>query len=250
MMKNIRWQEIHEKWLLDNYKNMEKGDLCKLFMQTFPDFEVTEGAIKSKCSRIGAVKVHSPHPSTKILPLYSIHKKKNHSYIKVALPSVYWSIAKWVYLEYHPWEYPTISDDDVFYYADGNKDNLHPDNILRVKIQEATMFMQEGGIVKGNPEQTRINLARTRLKIAQLNAGEKLGLVTTHGKSRCFKTDRNRKAVEYRNRKIKDPEYVKEERRKARERYKRLASDPEWREKRNAYNRKWQKEYRAKKLHT
>ena len=53
--------------------------------------------------------------------------------------------------------------------------------------------------------------------------------------------------VEYRNRKIKDPEYVKEKRRKARERYKRLSSNPEWREKRNAYNREWQKENREKK---
>ena len=243
-MKNIKWQDKHEKWLLDNYKKMDKGVLCKLFIQTFPDFEVTEGAIKSKCSRLGAVQVHNNHPSTKITPLYSIHEKKGYKYIKVAMPSVMWSLAKWIYLETHPWEYPTINDDDIFFYADGNRDNIHPDNIIRVKKQESTIFMQEGGIVKGNPEQSRFNLAKTRLKIAQLNAGEKLGLVTIHANSRCFRDERNKKAVEYRKRKRQDPQFVEKERSRARETYKKLSQNPEWKEKRNAYNREWQKQYR------
>ena len=132
------------KELVKDYKTFHA-----LFMQNFPDSQVTFTAFKNQCSRIGVVQHHNPHVSTKKRPLYAEHCKKGYVRIKIAEPNVWVSKSKWVYMETHPWEDFTERSNYIF--LDGNNRNFSPENIERVELKYMAQFNYCGGCVKDNP---------------------------------------------------------------------------------------------------
>ena len=116
------------KELVKDYKTFHT-----LFMQSFPDSQVTFTAFKNQCSRLGVVQHHNPHVSTKKRPLYAEYCKKGYVRIKIAEPNVWVSKSKWVYMETHPWEDFTERSNYIF--LDGNNRNFSPENIERVELK-------------------------------------------------------------------------------------------------------------------
>lgn len=203
------WTEERKKWLIDNTKGKKRQEAYDLFCKAFPEVKTTIVAVTNQRSRLRCAEYTCKHGSTKTKPLWSEDVKQGYVRIKIALPSTWMQKGKWVWLETHPEELSDLLETDAFYFADGNNRNFNPDNIIRVHRREQTIFIAEGGVVKDNPEETKLNLYRARLKIAQLDAGEKAGLVVKHGDSRMFREELNRKVREYQRKKRKDPEYKK-----------------------------------------
>ena len=189
------WNETTNGFIFKN-KEMVKDykTFYAAFMEEFPYSQVTYVAFKNQCSRLGVVTRHNPHVGKAPRPLYAEHQKKGYVRIKIAQPNVWISKAKWVYMETHPWEDFTESSEYIF--LDGNTRNFHPDNIERLPRRIATLFANAGGN-KGGPEITRLRIAQCKLKMAQLDAGEKLGLTFTNSAGRQFIEERNAKARAY-----------------------------------------------------
>ena len=79
-----------------------------------------------------------------------------------------------------------MKDIDEFHFCNGNKNDYSPDNIIKVKQKERTAFLFLGGS-DPDPEVTRMRLLQARMKIAQLDLGEKIGLVIKTSAGRRFK---------------------------------------------------------------
>ena len=223
------------KELVKDYKTFHA-----LFMQNFPDSQVTFTAFKNQCSRLGVVQQHNPHVSTKKRPLYAEHCKKGYVRIKIAEPNIWVSKSKWVYMETHPWEDFTERSNYIF--LDGNNRNFSPENIERVELKYMAQFNYCGGCVKDNPELTRLHVIQAKLKLATLDAGERLGLTADGGGGRVFIAERNRKAREYNSR----PERKKVNADRARLRRQRMkVEEPEryaqMQAKHKAYAKEWHK---------
>lgn len=145
--------------------------------------ETTRTAYRNQRSRMGLSKhINFKRSSTKKRPLYSEHENKGYIFIKVAQPSTWISKARWVWQETHPGE--LVEETDCFYFLDGNNRNFNPENIERVEKRLEPIIPQTGGIVKGDPEASKINILRARLKLATFDMAEKAGL--------CYKTKRGR----------------------------------------------------------
>lgn len=177
------------KEMVNDYKNFYAA-----FMEEFPYSQVTYVAFKNQCSRLGVVSRHNPHVYHAPRPLYSEHHKKGYVRIKIAQPNVWISKAKWVYMETHPWEDFTESSEYIF--LDGDTRNFHPNNIERLPRRIATLFANAGGN-KGGPEIVKLRIAQCKLKMATLDAGEKLGLTSSTTAGRQFIEERNAKARAY-----------------------------------------------------
>lgn len=204
-MKKFRkiWDEAKNGWLL-SHKDMDRRKAYALFLEAFPDAsDVTETAFNNQRSRMGAVKRKNLHSSTKCRPLYSEHLKKGYIRIKIAQPNVWVLKSKWVYMETHPWE--DFSERSNYIFLDGDNRNFSPGNIERVPLKTMGVFNSLGGCVKGHPELTRLNVARAKLKQAELDAGERLGLTVTQGNSRKFRDERNKEARESQRKARLDP---------------------------------------------
>ena len=239
------WTEETDGFLKDHKDLCRRGEydtLLALFLERFPDSRVGRNALKTECSRIGITQ-KKPHSSTKARPLYSEQEKKGYVRIKVAQPSVWWSKARWVYVETHPWE--DCSERSNYIFLDGDNRNFAPDNIMRVRLCLMGIFNGMGG-TGATPEETRLRLRLAELKWARNNLGEKLGLTVQYGTGRRFRDEQNRKAREYnkhmtaeqrKRRSMTQCAYVK----------KRKKYDPEYAEKLRAYQREKQKKYRENK---
>jgi hypothetical protein len=98
-------------------------------------------------------------------------------------------------METHPWEDFTERSNYIF--LDGNNRNFSPENIERVELKYMAQFNYCGGCVKNNPELTRLHVIQAKLKLATLDAGERLGLTADGGGGRVFIAERNKRAREY-----------------------------------------------------
>jgi hypothetical protein len=104
-------------------------------------------------------------------------------------------------METHPWE--DFTDRSNYVFLDGNNRNFSPENIERVSLKVMGVFNLLGGCEKGDAEITRLRIAEAKLKLATLDAGEKLGLVCRYqsegrkNPGRAFIAERNEKAREY-----------------------------------------------------
>lgn len=243
------WTPELKQWLIDNTKGLKRPEAWELFCKTFPDIQTTFVAFNNQRSRLKCAEYTCKHGSTKMKPLYAEKMKKDYIFVKVALPSTWWSKAKWVWCETHPGEYDSVCETDCFYFLDGDNRNFDPNNIERVHRREQAVFQGCGGVVNGNPEQTKLNILQARLKLAQLDALETVpGQVVKTGGGRLIVSERNEKMREARKRKYYgDPEW----RRKyldGRAAYmKKKMQDPEFREKKNIYAREWARKNRSKK---
>lgn len=123
-----------------------------------------------------------------VQPIGAEHEKKGYIYVKIAQPDIWVSKFKYVYMQTHPDYIP--SKEDQFITLDGNRRNFDPDNIYLMKKREAAIFVQYGGNKSGDPEITKLNVIRARLKLAMLDQAEKIGQVTTYTKGRRLKGDK------------------------------------------------------------
>lgn len=219
-MKHFRkiWDKEKDKWIVE-HKEMNRKEAYKLFLKSFPDaFDVTEYAFYNERSRIGAAH-KAIHGSTKTRPLYSEHVKKGYVRIKVAQPSVWKPKSRWVYEETHPWEDFSVRSNYIF--LDGNNRNFNPDNIERVPLSVMGVFNSLGGCEKGNPKVTHLRILLAKLKIAQMDVGEKLGETVNYKKGRRFRKD----LAEYARLRRSEPEYKAKRNKQIQEKRKRLKEE-------------------------
>lgn len=189
-MKHFRkiWDDEKHKWLME-HKEMNRKEAYGLFLKSFSDVsDVTRCAFNNERSRIGAVNYKAAHGSTLSRPLYSEQIKKGYVRIKVAQPNVWKTKSRWVYEETHPWE--DFSERSNYIFLDGDNRNFAPDNIERVPLKLMGVFNSLGGCAKGKPEITRLRILQAKLKVAQLDAGEKLGDVVKYGSSRISRKEK------------------------------------------------------------
>lgn len=187
-MKHFRkiWDNEKDRWLME-HKEMNRKEAYKLFLKSFSDVsDITDRAFYNERSRIGAVTVYNTRRSTRAKPLYSEQTKKGYVKIKVAQPNVWKTKSRWVYEETHPWE--DFSERSNYIFLDGNNRNFNPNNIERVPLKLMGIFNGLGGCAKGDPEVTRLRILQAKLKVAQFDAGEKLGDVVRYGRSRIFRS--------------------------------------------------------------
>ena len=173
------WDSTKTNWLIKS-KGMRRRDAWELFKKEFPDTSISELAFYNQRSRVGASdksKTKSSH-NRQPRPLYSEQIKNNRVRIKVAQPNVWWPKSRWVYMETHPWE--DFSERYNYIFLDGDLRNFDPDNIDRLPINLMGIFNRTGGVIKGHPELTRLNMAKAKLHKAILDAGEKTGEVVVY----------------------------------------------------------------------
>lgn len=192
-MKHFRkiWDEEKNNFLKST-KGMTRERAYKLFCEKWPEADVTAVAFYNQRSRMGAAGKATYLGTRKARPLYSEQEKKGYVRIKIAQPNTWVSKSKWVYMETHPWE--DFSERSNYIFLDGNTRNFHPENIERVPLSLMGIFAGLGGTVPGEPELTRLNILRARLKVAQLDALEKCGQVVKYGTSRLDKKAVNEKS--------------------------------------------------------
>ena len=175
-------------------------------------------------------------------PLLSEHEKKGYLFVKIA-PRTWIQKSRYVYQLNHP-EYK-YKKGDVIFFLDGNNCNFNPDNLFLITMKELGPINAYGGIVKGNPELTKLKIIQLRLRMAMLDRAKEMGLTSKCGRGRVLKTEANEKMREwYKNR----TEEQKERQRATNRRYlarKRL--DPAWREKRRKYSTEWSRKSRESK---
>ena len=195
--KNQKWTDEYIAYLFELTNVKLKKDRVKMFKEKFPESDFTENAIATKMSEVGASRKRCS--SRKRKPLYNQRKKQTYIQIKVAQKKKKKKKQKWVYLETHPWEVKNINETDVFIFLDGDNRNFAPNNIERLERKLQPTFIHCGGIVKGNATLSRINLARAKLTVAMLDAGEKIGICGRTGSNgRYFKERMNELARKYR----------------------------------------------------
>lgn len=218
-MKHFRkiWDKEKHDWIFA-HKGMNRNEEYELFCKAFPEADVSRIAFFNERSRIGASRcdwVGKHNRSAK--PLYSEQVKKGYVRIKIAQPSVWISKAKWVYMETHPWE--DFSERSNYVFLDGNNRNFSPENIERVSLKLMGVFNLMGGCEYGNLEVTKLRILQAKLKIAQLDVGEKLNLIGRNGNSgRFFIEEHRAKGRAYAAR----PEVRARQAKNARERMRRL----------------------------
>ena len=178
-----KWTDDVVEWIRQR-KDLPRQELYKEFCKVYGDDFASFTAFNNIRSEKGLTPP-SKHKSP-CLPLYAEQIKKGYVRIKVALPNVWMQKSEWVWKETHPELLSTVEPTDSYYFLDGDNRNFAPDNIERVKRREQFVLVGCGGIVKGNPEQSRLNIARARLKLATLDAAEKIGLVGKSASRRYY----------------------------------------------------------------
>ena len=199
--KKLKWRP---EWLA--FINETRGNTDKLyeqFREKFPEADITLTAFRNQRSRSGASD-KKPHGTNKRAALFEERTKGGYVMIKIAEPDKWISKARYVYQNAHPEE--EIKKNSQFYFLDRNNRNFDPANIIKVDARERAIFMIEGGIAD-DPAETRLHLAMAKLRLAQLDLGEKIGDVVDYGAGRRSK-EANRK---------RSAEYARKNRKKARE---------------------------------
>lgn len=189
--KKLKWRP---EWLA--FINETRGNTDKLyeqFREKFPEADITLVAFRNQRSRSGASD-KKPHGTNKRAALFEERTKSGYVMIKIAEPDKWISKARYVYQNAHPEE--EIKKNSQFYFLDRNNRNFDPANIIKVDARERAIFMIEGGIAD-DPAETRLHLAMAKLRLAQLDLGEKIGDVIDYGAGRKTKEEHRRQSAEY-----------------------------------------------------
>ena len=150
----------------------------KAFCEKFTGITATAFYDQRSRSKVSPKK---PHGSNKRAKLYEERVKGGYVQIKVAEPATWKSKARWVWEETHPAE--LTAESDQFFFLNGDTRDFRPENIERVEAKYRTLFIKFGG-VDSDPEITRVRILQARIRAAQLDLGEKAGLVRTYGRGR------------------------------------------------------------------
>lgn len=190
--RNLKWQT---EWLafIDTTKGQKTDDAYLVFREKFPEADITLVAFRNQRSRSG-ISDKKPHGTNRRCALFEERNKGGYVMIKIAEPDKWISKARWVYQNAHPEE--EVQKNAQFFFLDHNNRNFDPANIIKVNARERTLFLMEGGVAD-DPAETRLNLARARLKLAQLDLGEKIGDVVDYGAGRCSKEKRRKQSAAY-----------------------------------------------------
>lgn len=189
--KKLKWRP---EWLA--FINETRGNTDKLyeqFREKFPEADITLTAFRNQRSRSGASD-KKPHGTNKRAALFEERTKGGYVMIKIAEPDKWISKARYVYQNAHPEE--EVKKNSQFYFLDRNNRNFDPANIIKVDARERTIFILEGGIAD-DPAETRLHLAMAKLRLAQLDLGEKIGDVIDYGAGRKTKEECRRRSAEY-----------------------------------------------------
>ena len=180
-VKRLKWKT---EWLefIDTTKGQKREKALQEFRSRFPDADITDTAFYNQRSRSG-VSDKKPHGPNRRCALFEEREKSGYIVIKIANPDVWISKARWVYQNAHPEE--ELKKTDNFFFLNNNKRDFRPENIIKVNARERTLFIAEGG-VSDNPDETRLHLLKARIKLAQLDLGEKIGIVKDNGAGRKF----------------------------------------------------------------
>lgn len=245
---NYFWTEEKVAFMQET-KHLSTPEAWQEFQKRYPG-QTTKVGFYNKRSRLGI----SPHNSKNYTgsraprPLYSEKMKKDYIWIKVAQPSVWWPKQKWVWVETHPERLDEMEEHDCFLFLDGNNRNFDPANIEPIHRREQVVFINEGGVVPGCPEETKVNLLRARLKLKTLDYAEKHGLVMKAGGARYIREDFLAKAREE-QRKAREnltPEQLKRRRERQRGYWEKRRLDPEYMARYREYHREWSRRKREK----
>lgn len=190
--RKLKWKA---EWLafIDETKGNNTDELYEQFRARFPEADITLVAFRNQRSRSGASD-KKPHGTNKRAALFEERTKSGYVMIKIAEPDKWISKARYVYQNAHPEE--EVKKNSQFYFLDRNNRNFDPANIIKVDARERTIFMLEGGIAD-DPAETRLHLAMAKLRLAQLDLGEKIGDVIDYGAGRKTKEECRRRSAEY-----------------------------------------------------
>jgi hypothetical protein len=190
--KKLKWKA---EWLafIDTTKGQKTDEAYKDFVARFPESDITLWGFRKQRSRSGASD-KKPHGTNKRAALFEERTKGGYVMIKIAEPDKWISKARYVYQNAHPEE--EIEKNAQFYFLDRNNRNFDPANIIKVDARERTIFMLEGGVAD-DPAETRLHLAMAKLRLAQLDLGEKIGDVIDYGAGRKTKEEHRSHSAEY-----------------------------------------------------
>lgn len=174
-------------------------DQWELFEKTFPN-KCCQKTFYRYIAKLGKINDFSKRG----YPLYTERETTQGVMVKIGIPKQWIRKQKFVYMQNHPDE--DLSETSEYIFLDGDKNNFSPDNIERLPLKIKGNFCQVGGVVKGNPELTRLHLVQAKLKFAIYSAGEKTGLVKKNTTGSRFFVEENRK---------KHQEYIREYRKRA-----------------------------------
>lgn len=177
----LKWTAEKKQWMLDNATRDRHADY-EAFCFRFGDSINFQGFVAMR-SRLGISKCdHVYRGPRDPRPEGSIQMKKGYIYIKCGgkfIPK-----GRKVYMDSHP-EY-VFEKGDQFIFLDGDPRNFDEGNIEMIKRKESYVFQSFGGTVRGHPELTKLNLLRARLRLAELDRGEKLGMTYQTKSGRRF----------------------------------------------------------------
>ena len=175
----LKWTAEKKQWLMEHATTDRKKDYGA-FCARFGN-DINFQGFSTERSRLGISKCEWAYRGRKDpRPEGSTRLKKGYVYVKVGgkfIPK-----GRKVYMDSHP-DY-TFEKGDQFIFLDGDNRNFNKENIDVIKKRESFVFQSFGGTVKGHPELTRLNIIRSRLRLAELDCGEKLGMTyqTTSGR--------------------------------------------------------------------
>lgn len=168
--KRLKWtSEMLEA--VKQTAGQDRETAYKAFCEKFTGITATAFYDQRSRSKVSPKK---PHGSNKRAKLYEERVKGGYVQIKVAEPCTWKSKARWVWEETHPGE--KIEKHDKFLFLNGDNRDFRYENIERLEAKYLTTFLYFGGSDK-NPEVTKIRILQAKIRVAQLDLGEKVGIV-------------------------------------------------------------------------
>ena len=249
MKKYRKIWDAEKNDFLKRTEGLPRLDALATFYAAYPELrgDVSPAAFFNQRSRVGAAeKMPNGYKGNRApRPIGAEQVKKGYVRVKVAQPNVWWPKAKWVFHNAHPDE--DLSERSNYIFLDGDSRNFDPENIRRVPLRAMGVFSMMGGRVEGDTAATAARVAMALLKQAELDAGERLGLVMKMGAGRRFREDVNAYARKVSKAVTADPERRAKRAEKAREYLAKKRLDSEWMERKRKYAREWAKRKREER---
>lgn len=230
-MPNLIWDNAKNNFMLER-KSVSNIELFNMVIESFPELNgISYNAFLKARSRAGACSRKIEYKPRRKVQLYGEKIKGGYVLVKTENGDI--PKQKYIYMNANP-DYKETKGDQ-FIFLDGNKRNFEVNNIYLLRNRERGVFQMEGGVVPGNPEATKLNILKARLKLARLDVAEKAGLTCDYGNGRRLWEDMNTKARNY-NRQYRQ-EHLEHCRERSRNRYKNMT--PEQKQRYNEYHKKW-----------
>lgn len=174
--KNPVWTPELQQQLIET-KSLTTKEAYELFCARYGADRISRNGYAKQRSRMN-ISVKSPNRGRGRRIYYIGDEREKCGYTQVKTEKGWVNKLRVVYEAAHPNE--VTGKGDQFYFANTKKD-YSPENVIKVERKERTLFMQAGGCDK-DPQITRLRLIQVKLKVMQLDLGEKIGDVVSMGK--------------------------------------------------------------------